>query len=86
MAAIAAVQLRGGPCDGDRPEPLPDAEFPDSLTAITVMDHAAWVGHVYRVTTDSIMDDAGVRRRVLAFSRTVDADLVKAGIQAGPPS
>jgi hypothetical protein len=36
MAAIAALQLRGSPCDGDRPEPLPDTEFPDSLTAIKV--------------------------------------------------
>jgi hypothetical protein len=86
MAAIEAVQLRGGPCDGDRPNPIPDSEFPDSLTAITVMDHAAWVGHVYGVTLESIVDETGVRRRVFDFERTVDADTVKAGAATGPPT
>jgi hypothetical protein len=37
---IAAVELRGGPCDGQRPEPLPGTLMPGDLAAITVMDHA----------------------------------------------
>lgn len=86
MGTIDAVHLRGGPCDRERVRPLSDPEFPGTLTAITVMDHATWVGHVYGVTTDSIMDDAGVRRRVFAFERTVDADLVREGASTGPPS
>ncbi len=46
MALISAVYLRGGPCDGEGPEPLPGTTFPDDLDAITVMDNAAGVGHV----------------------------------------
>jgi hypothetical protein len=86
MATINAVHLRGGPCDGDRPVPLPDTGFPDSLSAITVMDHTAWVGHVYGVTGDTLLDDRGVLRTVFAFERTVDGDLVKEGAQSGPQS
>jgi hypothetical protein len=77
MAAIEAVELRGGPCDGDRPEPLDGTTFPDRLQAITVMDYTAYVGHVYAVTADTLIDDDGVARRVFAFERTVDADLVR---------
>jgi hypothetical protein len=77
MATITAVHLRGGPCDGDRPAPLPGIEFPDRLEAITVMDHTAWVGHVYAMTDETVIDEDGVRRTVLAFERTVDGDLVK---------
>jgi hypothetical protein len=77
MAAIEAVELRGGPCDGDRPRPLDGTEFPDRLRAITVMDYGAYVGHVYSVTPDTLIDDEGVSRRVFAFERTVDADVVR---------
>jgi hypothetical protein len=76
MPVIEAVELRGGPCDGDRPQPF-DGTFPDRLHAITVMDYATYVGHVYTVTPDTLVDDDGVSRRVFAFERTVDADLVR---------
>jgi hypothetical protein len=33
---IVAVHLRGGPCDGERPEPF-DGTFPDNFDAITVV-------------------------------------------------
>jgi hypothetical protein len=61
MASIDAVHLRGGPCDGERPEPF-DGDFPDTLVEIAVMDYAASVGHVYRVTADHLVDEAGVTR------------------------
>jgi hypothetical protein len=77
MAAIEAVELRGGPCDGDRPRPFDGTEFPDRLQAITVMDYTMYVGHVYAATPDTLVDDDGVSRRVFAFERTVDADLVR---------
>lgn len=70
MAAIDGVHLRGGPCDGQRPEPLPDTRFPDDLQAVTVMDHSAGVGHLYEVTGDLVIDE-GVRRVVLDYRRTV---------------
>ena len=79
MAPITAVHLRGGPCDGERPQPLPGTEFPGRLEAITVMDHSAWLGHVYAVTDETLVDEDGVRRTVLDFERTVDGDLVKPG-------
>jgi len=82
---IDAVRLRGGACDGDRPNPPADSEFPDNLTAMTVMD-PAWVGHVYGVALESIVDETGVRRRVFEFERTVDADAVREGAQADPPA
>ena len=87
MGAIDAVHLRGGPCDGERPEPKPPGSgFPAALSAITVMDHTAWVGHVYAATTDTVVDDDGVLRTVFAFERTVDGDVVKASERPGPPS
>lgn len=70
MPVIDGVHLRGGPCDGQRPEPLPDTTFPDDLQAITVMDHSAGVGHLYEVTGDLVIDE-GVRRVVLDHRRTV---------------
>ena len=73
MQSIQAVHLRGGPCDGERPEPIPGTEFPVDLEAITVMDHAAGVGHVYEVTSDLRLDE-GVPRRVLAYRRTFSRD------------
>jgi hypothetical protein len=86
MRAIDAVQLRGGPCDGDRPEPPDGTGFPNDLSAITVMDHTARVGHVYGVTADTLVDDHGVRRTVFDFERTVDGDVVRAGEQPAPPA
>jgi hypothetical protein len=50
------------------------------------MDHTAWLGHVYGVTADTLVDDDGVLRTVFEFERTVDGDAVKDGEQAGPPS
>ena len=73
MEAIDAVHLRGGPCDGERPEPLPGTAFAPDLDAITVMDHAAGVGHVYELTSGRLTDD-GVRRHVLEYRRTVPRD------------
>jgi hypothetical protein len=70
METIDAVQLRGGPCDGQRPEPLAGTTIPDGLEAITVMDHAAGVGHVYELTGNSLID--GTRRAILDYRRTVD--------------
>jgi hypothetical protein len=86
MGAINAVHLRGGPCDGEHPEPLPATAFPESLTAITVMDHTAWVGHVYGVTAETMVDDRDVVRTVLDFQRTVHGDVVKGGALRGPSS
>jgi hypothetical protein len=77
MASIDAVHLRGGPCDGERPEPF-DGDFPDTLVEIAVMDYAASVGHVYRVTADHLVDEAGVTRTVLDFRRTVPREAVTA--------
>ncbi len=70
MTAINGVHLRGGPCDGERPEPLPGTTFPPDLDAITVMDHAAGVGHHYEMTDESVRDDE-VRRRILVYRRTM---------------
>jgi len=70
---IVAVQLRGGPCDGERPEPF-DGVFPDSLDAITVVDHARRLGHVYDVTNQVFTDDDGVARTVLDFRETKQHD------------
>ena len=70
MVAIDAVQLRGGPCDGERPEPF-DGMFPHTLSEITVMNHAAGVGYVYEITADKLTDEAGVTRTVLEFRRTL---------------
>ncbi len=74
MEPIDAVYLRGGPCDGEGPEPLPDTTFPGDLDAITVMDHAAGVGHVYELAGERLNDDDGVWRTVLEFRRTVARD------------
>jgi hypothetical protein len=71
MVAIGSVLLRGGPCDGDRPEPAPGTTFPGNLDAITVMDHSAAVGHNYRVTDDQFIGDDGLRRTVFEFYRSV---------------
>jgi hypothetical protein len=71
---IDAVHLRGGPCDGQEPEPLPGTTLPDHLHAITVMDHAAGVGHVYELTGSRLIDDNGLGRSVLGFRRTVARD------------
>ena len=64
----------------------PGSGFPDRLSAITVMDHTAWAGHVYGVTADTLVDADGVLRTVFDFERTVDGDVAKDGAQAGPPS
>lgn len=72
MATIGAVHLRGGPCDGERPEPAPGTTFPEALDAITVMDHSVGVGHDYRVTADRFIDDDGTRRTVFDFRRSVE--------------
>jgi hypothetical protein len=85
MGAIEAVHLRGGPC-GERPAPLPGTGFPDRLEAITVMDHTAWVGHVYGATPETVRDEHGVVRTVFAYERTVDGDAVNEGAQPGPPA
>jgi hypothetical protein len=87
MGAINAVHLRGGPCDGERPEPLPGTGgFQDSLSEIAVMDHTSWVGHICAITADTLVDDRGVRRTVFDFERSVDGDIVKAGTGPGPRS
>jgi len=52
MTAIDGVHLRGGPCDGERP------------------DHSAGVGHFYETTEEYILE-AGLRRRILVYRRTV---------------
>ncbi len=70
LATIAAVHLRGGPCDGERPDPTPGTAFPDDLDAITVMDHSGGVGHNYRVTADRLIDDDGVHRTVFDYRRS----------------
>ncbi len=70
--AIGAVHLRGGPCDGERPEPAPGTTFPEELDTITVMNHSVGVGHEYRVTADLLIDDDGVRRTVCDFRRSVE--------------
>jgi len=70
MTAIDGVHLRGGPCDGERPEPLPGTMFPPDLDGITVMDHSAGVGHFYE-TAEACILDAGLRRRILVYRRTV---------------
>lgn len=71
---VDAVHLRGGPCDGQEPEALPGTTFPGDLRAITVMDHAASVGHVYELTGSRLIDDNGLGRTVLGFRRTVARD------------
>lgn len=70
MMPSDGVLLRGGPCDGERPEALPGTTFPPDLRAITVMDHGAGVGHHYEMTDKSVLD-ADVRRRILVYRRTV---------------
>jgi hypothetical protein len=85
MVTIGAVHLRGGPCDGQRPEPLPGTAFPDNLDSITVMDHAAGVGHVYEVTDEHFTDDTGTHRTVLSFRATVESDFSSPELP-GPPS
>lgn len=72
MAPVDAVQLRGGPCDGERPEPASGTSFPDSLDRITVMDHSAGVGHAYLVTDDRFTDDDGIRRTAFDFRGTAE--------------
>ncbi len=67
---ISAVYLRGGPCDGERPEPAPGTRFPEDLEAITVMDHSAGVGHEYRVTGERLLDEDGTRRTICDFRRS----------------
>ena len=67
MAAIEAVQLVGGPCDGERPQA---SSFPSSLREITVMDHAAGVEHVYAVTAERLAGDGGPERIVFRYART----------------
>lgn len=70
MMQSDGVLLRGGPCDGERPEPLPGTTFSPHLDAITVMDHGAGVGHHYEMT-DKFVFDADVRCRILVYRRTV---------------
>lgn len=77
MTAIDGVHLRGGPCEGERPEPLPGTTFPPNLDAITVMDHGARVDHRYEMTAESVVD-AGMRRRILVYRRTVPRAAVDA--------
>ncbi len=77
MTAIDGVHLRGGPCDGERPEPMPGTTFPPDLDAITVMDHSAGVGHYYETTEEYILE-AGLRRRILVYLRTVQRAAVGA--------
>ena len=77
MTVMEGVHLRGGPCNGERPEPLPGTTFPPDLDGITVMDHSAGVGHFYAMTEESVLD-AGVRRRILVFRRTVSRAAVVA--------
>ena len=71
MATIDAVVLRGGPCDGERPEPAPGTTFPDDLDAITVRDFVADVEHVYEVTGPPAIGEDGISRALLEFARTV---------------
>ncbi len=71
MTVIDGVYLRGGPCDGERPEPMPGTTFPPDLSAITVMDHSAGVGHFYETTEEECILEAGLRRRILVYVRTV---------------
>ena len=73
METIGAVHLRGGPCDGQRPEPLPDTTIPGDLEAITVVDHATGASHVYELT-GSWLTDGRIRRRILDYRRTVARD------------
>ncbi len=75
MATIGAVHLRGGPCDGERPEAAPGTTFPEDLDAITVMDHSAGVGHNYRVTDHRFIDVDGMHRTVFDFRRSVERRL-----------
>ena len=73
IMTIVAVHLRGGPCDGERPEPF-DGTFPDTLDSITVVDHAHGLGHVYDVTTEVLTDDDGVPRTVVDFRESKEHD------------
>jgi len=75
MATIGAVHLRGGPCDGERPEAAPGTTFPEDLDAITIMDHSAGVGHNYRVTDHRFIDVDGLHRTVFDFRRSVERRL-----------
>ncbi|HEV2784921.1 MAG TPA: hypothetical protein VGV67_00925 [Solirubrobacteraceae bacterium] len=71
MATIDAVVLRGGPCDGERPEPIAGTTFPDDLDAITVCDFVAGVEHRYEVIGAPAIGEDGISRAVLEFRRTV---------------
>lgn len=67
MAAIEAVQLVGGPCDGERPEA---SAFPASLLEITVVRHAEGVAHVYETTGDVLRAADGPARTVFRYARS----------------
>ena len=71
MATIDAVMLRGGPCDGERPQPIPGTTFPDDLDAISVRDFVAGVEHVYEVTGSAVTGEDGIPHAVLEFRRTM---------------
>lgn len=71
MATIDAVVLRGGPCDGEQPQPIPGTTFPGDLDAIGVRDFVAGVEHVYEVTGSAVTGADGISRAVLEFRRTV---------------
>ena len=71
MATIDAVVLRGGPCDGERPRPIPGTTFPGDLDAISVCDFVQGVEHVYEVTGVTAVGQDGISRAVLEFRATV---------------
>lgn len=71
MATIDAVVLRGGPCDGERPRPVPGTTFPADLDAISVCDFARGAEHVYEVAGPPAVGEDGIARAGLEFRRTV---------------
>lgn len=71
MATIDAVVLRGGPCDGERPQPIPGTTFPEDLDAISVCDFAHGVEHVYEMADFPAIGEDGISRAVLEFRATV---------------
>jgi hypothetical protein len=67
MAQIEAVQLVGGPCDGQRPQA---SSYPPSLLQITVVEHADGVAHVYEATDEILTGAARAPRTVFRYARS----------------